>query len=183
MPKPVVLCVIGLQNSGKTRLVMDLVRLLREKHLTVAVLKHDGHADERMSNDWQKPGSDTELYRQAGARMTMVAGGGQSLIHIAKDDEASQAEQLCQRIAMMAELQGQPLNVILVEGYKMSSLPKIAVIRTPEHLQWIKEHQIINLKGVYAASGLRELADGPWQVYYEEDIEYLVKDFFGNQFT
>ncbi|GMA62159.1 molybdopterin-guanine dinucleotide biosynthesis protein B [Alicyclobacillus fastidiosus] len=177
MTKPIVMSVIGLQNSGKTRLVLALVQFLQEKGLTVAVLKHDGHADERMSNDWQKSGSDTELCRQAGARMTMVVGGGQSLIHIADDDEASQAEQLCQRITMLAEIQGKPLDVILVEGYKRSKLPKVAVIRTQEHLQWIKEHQFTNLKGVYAASDLRELADEPWRVYYDEDIEYLVKDF------
>ncbi len=181
---PKLLSVIGLQNSGKTRFVLSVLRTIGERGLVAGVLKHDGHADaaEKKDNagfdtgsarrvlDWEKPGSDTLLSFSAGASMTMVTGGGQSLLHIGADTDAGNVYALSARMSQLAKDSGRPLDVIVVEGFKKSPLPKVFICRTSEHIAWLKAHEISNIRAVIVPYELRGKADAAWPIFAESQV-------------
>ncbi|KPV45011.1 molybdopterin-guanine dinucleotide biosynthesis protein B [Alicyclobacillus ferrooxydans] len=80
------------------------------------------------SDDWEKPGSDTERLVTAGAAMTMIVGGGQTLLRTTRDTEADDVYKLLSRLEQHANAVGPALDIILVEGYKYTDLPKVVVI-------------------------------------------------------
>lgn len=55
---------IGWQNSGKTTLVRDVITRLRAKGLRVGAIKSSHHEH----IDFDRPGTDTSAYREAGAQ-------------------------------------------------------------------------------------------------------------------
>jgi molybdopterin-guanine dinucleotide biosynthesis protein B len=178
IPTPRILSVVGPQNAGKTTLVSRLCACWVARGLRVAVLKHDGHADERIANDWEKPGSDTVRYAEAGASFTMVAGGGQTLLRAAQDPHADDVAQLCRRLALYADGQGTPLDLILVEGYKRSDLPKLVPVHRASDVEWLMREPLSNLVAVVAAPAVYELAANKWPVYHEDDVERLCDDLW-----
>jgi molybdopterin-guanine dinucleotide biosynthesis protein MobB len=109
--------VTGWKNSGKTVLVERLVAEITGRGLTVATLKHAHHGF-----DVDQPGKDSHRHRAAGASQVLVASG--------------------RRWALMTELRGgpepcldalvarlDPVDLVLVEGYKRDRHPKIEVRR------------------------------------------------------
>ena len=109
--------VTGWKNSGKTVLVERLVAEITGRGLTVSTLKHAHHGF-----DVDQPGKDSHRHRAAGASQVLVASG--------------------RRWALMTELRGDPepcldalvarldpVDLVLVEGYKRDRHPKIEVRR------------------------------------------------------
>lgn len=95
----------------------------------MAVLKHE-RAPLGSAMDWEKPGSDTTRYAEAGAVATMVAGGGQSLLRHMADPDAEQPDRLIPRFIAALLASGTRIDGVLVEGFKASPLPKLLVVRT-----------------------------------------------------
>jgi molybdopterin-guanine dinucleotide biosynthesis protein B len=111
---PKAVAIVGPSNAGKTELVCRLLGWFQSQGLEVAVLKHS----HRLNLGDQ--GKDTGRYRQAGARNLALAGPG--LLQITRWLPADPpVEQVLAAWAPDADL-------ILVEGYKSSSLPKIALV-------------------------------------------------------
>jgi molybdopterin-guanine dinucleotide biosynthesis protein MobB len=115
-----ILGVAGYQNSGKTTLIELIAPRVCAAGFTVATVKHIAHDDLRVDAG----GSDTQRHRQAGATLAAAVsdaetvyfhGGGNSL------------DQVLARIAAL-----DAPDLILVEGFKRSGLPKI-VIGTVQH--------------------------------------------------
>jgi molybdopterin-guanine dinucleotide biosynthesis protein B len=104
---------VGSSNSGKTELICRLLEWLTAQGLRVAVLKHSHH--QQIGDD----GKDTWRYRQAGSRLVALAAPG--LLQITR----SSAEEP-PLDAILAEL-APGADLILVEGYKTSDLPKIGL--------------------------------------------------------
>jgi molybdopterin-guanine dinucleotide biosynthesis protein MobB len=109
--------VTGWKNSGKTTLVERLVREIASRGLTVSTLKHAHH-----DFDIDQPGKDSHRHRAAGARQVLVSSR--------------------QRWALMNELRGapepaladllarlDPVDLVLVEGWKRDRHPKIEARR------------------------------------------------------
>lgn len=105
--------ITGWKNSGKTVLVERLVAVLSRRGLAVSTVKHAHH-----DFDVDQPGKDSHRHRAAGAAQVMVASG--------------------QRWALMTELRGggeppldallarlDPVDLVLVEGFKRDRHPKI----------------------------------------------------------
>jgi molybdopterin-guanine dinucleotide biosynthesis protein B len=110
---PKAVAVVGPSNSGKTELICRLVSWFQTQGLEVAVLKHSHHAN------LGDTGKDTGRYRGSGARNVALAAPG--LLQITRSLDADPpAEEVLAAWAPDADL-------ILVEGYKSSSLPKIAL--------------------------------------------------------
>jgi molybdopterin-guanine dinucleotide biosynthesis adapter protein len=172
---PIMFSVIGLQNSGKTRFVLSILRLLTARGISAAVLKHDGHSDTAMANDWEKPGSDTMLSLAAGASMTMVTGGKESLLHVKSDSDAGDVDALSRRMCLLADQCGKPLDVIIVEGFKKSELPKVFICRTADHISWLKEHAIQHLRAVIVPGELRNQADREWPMFVETEVTEVLQ--------
>jgi len=112
-PRDKAIAIVGPSNSGKTELICRLLEWFAAHNLRAAVLKHSHH--QHLGDD----GKDTWRYRQAGARLVALAAPG--LLQITR----SSAEEP-PLDAILAEL-APAADLILVEGYKTSDLPKVAL--------------------------------------------------------
>ena len=108
--------VIGWKNSGKTSLMERLVTDITARGLTVSTVKHVHH-----DVDLDQQGKDTFRHRAAGAVEVVLASANRfALMHEHRGLEPALAE-ILSRLA--------PVDLVLVEGYKRDSHPKIEVFR------------------------------------------------------
>ncbi|HET7880766.1 MAG TPA: molybdopterin-guanine dinucleotide biosynthesis protein B [Acetobacteraceae bacterium] len=111
-----VLGIVGWSGSGKTTLLTRLIPLLRDRGLVVSAVKHTHHGF-----DMDRPGKDTYRLREAGAYEVLVAAGTRwALLHEVVGPEP----ELPDLLARM-----QPVDLVLVEGYKTHPFPKLEVYR------------------------------------------------------
>lgn len=106
---PLIYCICGLKNTGKTTLITRLVPILTGKGYRVAVVKHDGHDFEP-----DVPGTDSFRHRKAGAYGTAVFSDHRFLV--TKECEGVTETEMF--------LHFPEADIILVEGLKKSSYPK-----------------------------------------------------------
>jgi molybdopterin-guanine dinucleotide biosynthesis adapter protein len=104
---------VGPSNSGKTELICRLLEWFSAHKLRAAVLKHSHH--QHLGDD----GKDTWRYRQAGGRLVALAAPGVLQITRSSPEEPPLD-------AILAQL-APGSDLILVEGYKTSDLPKVAL--------------------------------------------------------
>lgn len=109
--------ITGWRNSGKTTLVERLVGEMTARGLTVSTIKHAHHAF-----DIDQPGKDSHRHRLAGATQVLVA----SRLRWALITETRAAAE-----PVLAELLARldPVDLVLVEGYKRDDHPKVEVHR------------------------------------------------------
>ena len=109
--------IAGFKNSGKTTLMVELLRNFRKRGLKLATLKHAHH-----NFDIDHPGKDSYRHREAGAAEVIVI-SDRRVAHVRElegEPEPTMAE--------MLEAFG-PVDLVLVEGYKRESHPKLEVRR------------------------------------------------------
>ncbi len=105
---------VGPSNSGKTSIVERLVPALSDRGLRVAYLKHSSHGF-RMDHK----GKDTERIYESGAVGVVIAGEKECAARL-RGGGARPPDELARLFFPDADL-------VLVEGYKDSELPKIEV--------------------------------------------------------
>ena len=111
-----VLGIVGWSGSGKTTLLEGVLPLLRARGLSVSTIKHAHHGF-----DMDRPGKDTHRHREAGAREVLVASGSRwALLHEVTGDEPTLPE-------LLRKLE--PVDLVLVEGFKSHPFPKLEVHR------------------------------------------------------
>lgn len=112
--------IAGWSGSGKTTLLERLIPELTGRGLSVSVIKHAHHGF-----DLDRPGKDSFRHREAGAtQVLMLSGERWVLMHELRGrGEPTLEEQL----ALLA-----PCDIVLIEGYKAASVPKIEIHR-PSH--------------------------------------------------
>ena len=107
----------GWSGSGKTTLVEQLIPRLTQRGLRVSVVKHAHH-----DFDVDMPGKDSYRHRRAGCQEVLVSSSQRwALMH-----ELRGAAELSLKEALM---QLSPCDLVLIEGYKQSQLPKLEVYR------------------------------------------------------
>lgn len=115
-----VMGIVGWSGSGKTRLVVELLPLLRSRGLSVSTMKHAHH---RFDLDTQ--GKDSYLHREAGASEVLVVSTSRwVLLHESREEPEPSIETLIQRMT--------PVDLLLIEGFKTHSHPKLEVHRRSE---------------------------------------------------
>jgi molybdopterin-guanine dinucleotide biosynthesis protein B len=109
--------IAGFKNSGKTTLIVDLIRVLKLRGLRVATVKHAHH-----EFDIDHPGKDSFLHREAGAGEVIIA-SARRWAHIRELDNRGEPE--------LQELLGHldAPDLVLVEGYKHGSHPRLELRR------------------------------------------------------
>ena len=112
------LCIVGFSGSGKTTVTVGLVSALKRRGLRVGTIKHDVHGFEL-----DRPGKDSWRHKQAGAERTIVT--SPKKIGIVMDVEHDHHPR-----EMLHLMSG--MDIVLVEGFKRTDLPKIEVYR-PEN--------------------------------------------------
>ncbi|MFH7818335.1 molybdopterin-guanine dinucleotide biosynthesis protein B [Neobacillus thermocopriae] len=128
---PVIIQIVGYQNSGKTTLILKLIKGLKELSIRTAVIKHHGHGG--------KPdlveGKDSTKYLKAGANVSLVEGEGSLILQADKVPDG-----LKQQIKLLMYFQPE---LILVEGYKQENYPKILLLRNKKDIPLL--HNLTNV--------------------------------------
>lgn len=106
---------VGYSNSGKTTVTAALIRILKSRGYRVAALKHAVHG-----YTVDSPGTDSWQYAQAGADQVYIVGPDSITRH-----EYNQTEKALPEI--LAEIEN--VDIVLVEGFKRETGPKIEVYR------------------------------------------------------
>lgn len=109
--------ITGWKNSGKTTLVERLVAELVARGFAVSTIKHAHHGF-----DLDRPGKDSFRHRAAGAGQVLVASRRRwALMTELPGEEEPRLSDLLARL--------DPVDLVLVEGYKRDSHPKIEARR------------------------------------------------------
>lgn len=112
-----VLGIAGWSGSGKTTLMAKLIPALIRRGLAVSTIKHAHH-----EFDVDQPGKDSWRHREAGATEVLVSSSRRwALMH----EHRGAAEPPL--AALLAKLE--PVDLVLVEGFKRESTPKLEVWR------------------------------------------------------
>jgi molybdopterin-guanine dinucleotide biosynthesis adapter protein len=110
-----VIGITGFKNSGKTTLLERLVRNLTARGYRIATIKHAHHAF-----DIDHQGRDSYRHRAAGAREVAIVSRNLWAVVRTLGDEPEPT--LADVLATIG-----PADLIMVEGYKRDSYPKIEV--------------------------------------------------------
>lgn len=109
--------VTGWKNSGKTHLMERLVAEISGRGVSVSTVKHAHHATEI-----DHPGRDSYRHREAGAREVLVASPVRwALMHELRGAAEPPLAELLAKLS--------PVDLVLIEGYKRESHPKIEAHR------------------------------------------------------
>ena len=111
--------VAATSGSGKTTLIEGLVKRLRGKGYRVGTVKHSIH-----DVTFDRKGSDSWRFEKAGAEVTVLASRGRLDVFRAVENPSADE-------ALQAASPG--TDIVLVEGYRESPLPKIEVFRPEVH--------------------------------------------------
>lgn len=107
----------GWSGSGKTTLLAKLIPVLIARGRTVSTLKHAHH-----EFDIDKPGKDSHTHRLAGAKEVLISSARRwALMHELRDEPEHSLRELLPRLS--------PVDLVIVEGYKSQSHPKLEVHR------------------------------------------------------
>jgi molybdopterin-guanine dinucleotide biosynthesis protein MobB len=114
--KPYAIAIVGNSGAGKTTLLERLIPALKRKGLRVGVVKHDAHRF-----DIDHPGKDSHRLTAAGAD-TMMITSAEKLAMVKRHAASPPVEELLEHYFT-------DMDLVLVEGFRGSSLPKIEVHR------------------------------------------------------
>jgi len=121
-----VIGVIGYKNSGKTRLIEDI---LKHSDKRIAVIKHT-----KEDVEVDREGSDTYRVSNAGSVVTVLASDSKTVFFTNRMD----LEQI------LAELFNYDVDFVIIEGFKEAlkrlNIPKIVMLRDGEGSDLIDEH-------------------------------------------
>jgi len=112
-----ILGLAGYSNSGKTTLIKNLIPELNNLGLYVSTIKRAGH-----NFDVDKAGKDSYEQRKSGAKEVLLTGKERwALMHELRGDDEVGLFDLVEKLS--------PIDLILVEGFKKQSHPKIEIHR------------------------------------------------------
>lgn len=164
--KPPVIAVCGVKNSGKTTLLVHLIKAMTERGYKTAVIKHDGH-----DFDCDVPGTDSFRLHRAGAYGTAVFSENRIFVHKELRKGAEDQINPEQFVQCFPEA-----DLIFAEGLKNTALPKIEVIRRA-----VSKAPASNPKGRFliVTDWGEEQFDEPTAPLSspEKTVEYILKHF------
>lgn len=107
--------IVGWKNSGKTTLVVGLVRELAARGHRVSTVKHAHH-----EFDVDQPGKDSYLHREAGASEVMISSANRwALMH---ETTGAPEPDLDALLTHMSDV-----DLVLVEGFKSGTHEKLEI--------------------------------------------------------
>ena len=115
-----IISIVGKSNSGKTTLIEKLIPEFNRRGYRVGTVKHDVHGFEV-----DREGKDSWRHRKAGAYSTIISSPQQiALIRTMNYD--APLEDIRDRFI-------QDVDIIIAEGYKKGTTPKVEVFRKEVH--------------------------------------------------
>lgn len=111
------IAIAGYSGSGKTTLIEKVIPALVMEGIKVSLIKHAHH-----EFDLDHPGKDSWRHREAGATEVLVSSSKRwALMHELAGAAEPTLDELLQRMS--------PCDLVIVEGWKFNSLPKVEVHR------------------------------------------------------
>ncbi|WP_437612579.1 molybdopterin-guanine dinucleotide biosynthesis protein MobB [Erwinia sp. V71] len=107
-------------GSGKTTLLEQLIPLLKARQIRCGLIKHTHH-----QMDIDTPGKDSYRLRKAGADQVLVASQQRWALMTETPDNAESVD----LHFLASRLDASTLDLVLVEGFKDETVPKIVVWR------------------------------------------------------
>jgi molybdopterin-guanine dinucleotide biosynthesis protein B len=112
-----VIGIAGWSGAGKTTLLTKVIPRLVARGLTVSTLKHAHHAF-----DMDRPGKDSHTHRVSGATEVLVGSANRwALVHELRGADEPSLGMLLKKLS--------PVDLVLVEGFKRETHPKLEVYR------------------------------------------------------
>ncbi len=106
-------------GTGKTTLLIKLISILSDKGIRIGIIKHAHHAF-----DIDQPGKDSYKLKKAGASEMLIGSVNRWALMV--DAEKDQKFTLYDHIQRLDQ---DNLDLILVEGFKLETIPKIELVR------------------------------------------------------
>ena len=107
----------GWSGSGKTTLITKLIPRMIARGLRVSTLKHAHHGF-----DLDQPGKDSFMHRMAGATEVVVSSSKRwAILHELREEPEWDLGALVGKMS--------PVDLVLVEGFKRDSFPKLEIYR------------------------------------------------------
>ena len=108
---------IGWHNSGKTTIIQEVVKHLKQQNFRVAVIK----STKETEIEFDRPGTDTDLYRKAGADAVALMAPDQFILMTSQQDES---------LLTLIHRYFNHYDIVIGEGFKHErKIPKIEVTR------------------------------------------------------
>ena len=137
----------GFSGAGKTTLIEQLIPRFVMEGLKVSLIKHAHHGF-----DLDKPGKDSFRFRESGALEVMLVSDHRwVLMHELRGQAEPSLEEQMARMS--------PCDLVLVEGFKATAIPKLEVHRAANHKPLIYPD---NANVVALASDIRIESPLPW---------------------
>jgi molybdopterin-guanine dinucleotide biosynthesis protein B len=115
--RPRLIAFVGFSGSGKTTLIERVIPHLTARGLRLALIKHAHH-----EFDVDQPGKDSWRHRRAGAAEVLISSSRRwALMHELNGAEEPGLPELVARLS--------PCDLVIVEGFKRATIPKIEVHR------------------------------------------------------
>ncbi|MBM4054250.1 MAG: molybdopterin-guanine dinucleotide biosynthesis protein B [Planctomycetes bacterium] len=115
---------VGKSNSGKTTLIVKVIKELKLRGYRVATIKHTHH-----NVDMDTKGKDSWKHSQAGADAVIIVSENKMGLFRTTSKRVSLKE--------MVETYLRDFDIIILEGYKTEPIPKIEVFRTENSDQMV----------------------------------------------
>lgn len=120
--------IVGLKNSGKTTLILDLLKLCQDKNISTTVIKHT-HEQIKISET-----TDTGKFQQLSPNTFLIDQNEQII---------SYKKNITNPITNILESSESKINII--EGYKQLHFPKIVIVNNQDDL-----NQLASLPNILA---------------------------------
>lgn len=160
--QPLIVQVVGFQNSGKTTFVKKLLQELSKLHLRVATIKHHGHSGKPEVVEKK----DSSEHIKSGAFASLVEGEGRLLLQVEKV-----GWNLQEKIHILSSMNP---DIIVIEGHKKESYHKIVLLRNKADLEDLKR-----LDNVFAFVSREHINEDPSlsirteEETFKELLEYI----------
>ena len=146
-----IVAIVGLKKAGKTTLISKIVNQLSSWNYRIGVLKHDIHG---FQMDY--PNTDTYIIRNSGA--VEVAISNQDMFaYIRKNEKELDIDEIAMEYF-------KDIDLLILEGYKTSSYPKIEVV---------KDEPILSEKDNVIAYVSDKKINTSLPVFHKEEIERI----------
>ena len=115
-----IVSIVGKSDAGKTTLLEKVVRELTSRGYRIATIKHDAH-----SFEIDHKGKDSWRHKQAGASITVISSPAKLALVEDTDHDLTLSE--------IRQIYMRGVDLIVTEGYKRETHPKIEVFRREMH--------------------------------------------------
>jgi molybdopterin-guanine dinucleotide biosynthesis protein MobB len=127
-----IISVVGKSNQGKTRLIQQLVPLLKQKGYTICVVKHS--TKHLTFKDFDHPGTDTYAFSHAGA----------DEVWLTSPDITYHSQ--CTETSLNTIIASSNADFIITEGFSQEDTKKIVITSPGDHIP-VKGDIILTIEG------------------------------------